>query len=181
MAHSEPLGPGLPREVERVALVTHRDARGSVAEVYRQSWPISPPPAQWGLTVSGANTLRGMHVHLKKHDYVVVVSGQMFLALHDLRPHSPTHGLAGAVILDGAEWCAVRIPPGVAHGFYFAETATVLLGASHEWSPEDEMGCRWDAPELRVGWPCTAPILSERDETSGSYAELVATLAARGG
>ena len=177
MLRSDPPGAGFPLGVERIELLTHRDDRGLFAEVYRPSWPVSPAPAQWSLTLSKANTLRGMHVHLEKHDYVVVVSGQMFLGLHDLRPDSPTHRSTSTVNLDGKEWCAVRIPPGVAHGFYFGETATVLLGTSHEWSAADEMGCRWDDPALGVPWPCSTPILSERDRTAGSYTALEAELA----
>ena len=101
----------------------------------------------------------------------------MFLGLHDLRPVSRTYRTAAAIVLDGEDWCAVRIPSGVAHGFYFGETATVLLGTSHEWSAADEMGCRWDDPALGVSWPCSAPILSERDRTAGSYTALEAELA----
>ena len=43
---------------------------------------------------------------------------------------------------------------------------------SHEWDPEDELGCRWDDPALGISWPCEEPQISERDRTLGPLSEL---------
>lgn len=172
-------GVSLPSGVEVVVPELHSDRRGSFAEVHRASWDGGPAVVQWGLTHSGRNTLRGMHVHLQRHDFVVVVAGEMLLALHDLRVDSPTYRRSSAVVLEAVRPCGVRIPTGVAHGFYFAEPGSVLVGTSEYWDATDEFGCRWDAPEIAVEWPCSDPVLSERDSAAGSYQVLAAQVAAR--
>ena len=48
------------------------------------------------------------------------------------------------------------IPPGVAHGFYFHEPSLHVYAVEHEWDPADELGCRWDDPELEIAWPCAS-------------------------
>ena len=58
----------------------------------------------------------------------------------------------------------------MAHGFYFAEPSLLVYGASTYWNPDDEIACRWDAPELHLSWPTGAPILSEQDTVAGGYA-----------
>ena len=61
---------------------------------------------------------------------------------------------------------ALSIPPGVAHGFYFDESSLHVYAVSHEWDPSDELGCRWDDPDLGIAWPCSAPLISGRDRSS---------------
>jgi len=169
----------LPQGVETLVPTTHSDERGTLAEVYRASWPGGFDVVQWTLTHSAPNTLRGMHLHLERQDFVLLAAGRMLLALHDLRRESPTFGMTSTVPLDAGSPCGVRIPTGVAHGFYFEEAGSVLVGTSEYWDPADEFGCRWDAPEFGIDWPCSRPLLSARDERAGSYAELVAVTASR--
>ena len=65
------------------------------------------------------------------------------------------------------------IPVGVAHGFYFhSERSVHVYAVSHEFDPADELGCRWDDPELDIVWPCSAPLISSRDKTLGSLSDL---------
>jgi dTDP-4-dehydrorhamnose 3,5-epimerase len=89
-----------------------------------------------------------------------------------LREGSPTEGMGMVVELAADEAHALVIPTGVAHGFYFPERSLHVYAVSHEWDPSDELGCRWDDPELGIGWPCTDPLLSERDRALGPLSEL---------
>ena len=168
----------LPAGVSLVSLTPHRDERGVFTELFRTSWQLDVAPAQWNAVSSAANVLRGVHVHWRHADYLAVVAGQMVIGLHDLRESSRTSGMGACVELDSRAPTALTIPPGVAHGFYFLEPSIHVYAVTHEWDPADELGCRWDDPELGIGWPCTDPVLSERDRSLGPLNELRASVRA---
>ncbi|WP_162917644.1 dTDP-4-dehydrorhamnose 3,5-epimerase family protein [Dongia deserti] len=147
-------------------------------ELYREDWQLDVTPVQWNLVCSRANTLRGVHVHPTHFDYLCVLQGEMLLALRDMRPDSPTYRLAVHQLLSGETPCSATIPPGVAHGFYFACETRYVYAVSHYWNPADELGCRWDDPELGFSWPAHDPSLSARDAGAPSYAEMALALAA---
>ena len=151
-------------------LKPHHDSRGTVIEIYRQSWELGCPILQTNAVMSQADVLRGVHVHVRHSDHITVISGRMTLGLHDARPWSWTTGCSEQIDLDFAHPTAVVIPPGVGHGFYFSEPSLLIYGVSHYWNPEDEIACRWDAPELGLAWPASSPILSERDAQAPPYA-----------
>lgn len=98
----------------------------------------------------------------------------MLLGLHDVRADSPTRGQSIVVELTGDAPRAVTIPPGVTHGFFFPELSLHIYAVSHYFNPEDELGCRFDSPELGLKWPVASPLLSKRDAEAGSYSEMVA-------
>lgn len=168
----------LPAGVRLTQLQTHRDARGSLTEVWRLAWHDSPAPLQWNAVASDANVLRGVHVHKKHWDYVFLVSGDMRLGLHDMRTESPSYRKSSLVRMSGPQLSFVVIPPGVAHGFYYTAPTVQLYAISRYWDGSDEFGCRWDAPELDIAWPCTEPVLSARDHEPMSYAQLREAFAA---
>jgi len=158
-------------------LVQNDDARGSFTEFYRAMWIDGPPSAQFNLVRSNPKTLRGIHVHVRHWDYLVVVQGVMHLCVGDLRTSSSTFGAWDAIVLDSSRPQAAVIPPGVAHGFYFPQSCTHLYGISEYWCPEEEMGCHWADPSLKLGWNVDAqPILSARDSSLGSLKNLLRQL-----
>ena len=159
----------LPRWGDDVARTT---------DVYRRDGQPDIAPVQWNLMSSNPNVFRGVHVHIHHWDYLHVVSGEMLLGLHDMRPHSPTYRLATQHCLESDRPVGIAIPPGVAHGFYFASETTYIYAMSHYWTPVEELGCRWDDPELALSWPASDPVLSSRDAAAPSYGELAQTLAA---
>lgn len=165
----------LPSGVVVHALVPHRDERGCLTEIYREAWSLGCRPVQLNAVTSDAGVLRGVHVHVRHIDHLVVVAGRMLVGLHDLRPWSPTAGAARLIEINAAVPRAVVIPCGVAHGFYFFESSMLVYGVSHYWDPADEIACRWDCPELGIAWPTTAPTLSEGDAAAGDYPAFVET------
>jgi dTDP-4-dehydrorhamnose 3,5-epimerase len=172
-------------QISRLPLRPHGDERGSVTELFRQSWstPEEPAPVQWNLLRSARNVLRGVHVHLTHFDNLVVLEGTMHLGLCDLREASPEFGRSSLIALRGEEPTMVVIPPGVAHGFYFDAPCLAVYGMSHYWAPEtDELGCLWNDPELNIPWPasCASPLLSTRDRDAGSLATLLQHMATAG-
>ena len=155
-----------------ISLLPHVDSRGMFTEIFRASWETGVNPPQWNAVVSQSNVLRGVHAHWRHGDYLVVLQGQMVIGLHDLRCSSSTYRASTLVTLTGSIPQVLVIPPGVAHGFFFPESSLHIYAVSHYWNAEDELGCRWDDPELKIPWPCETPILSQRDASLGSFAAL---------
>jgi dTDP-4-dehydrorhamnose 3,5-epimerase len=165
----------LPVGVSLHTLEPHGDERGVFTELFRSSWELDVDPVQWNVVRSAANVLRGVHVHHRHTDLLTLVDGEATIGLHDLRAGSATEGLGTTVVLGASAPRALVIPTGVAHGFYFNVPSIHVYAVSHEWDPDDELGCRWDDPELGITWPCTHPQLSDRDRDLGSLIALRAT------
>ena len=169
-------GESLPQGVSLRSLQTHHDERGSLTELFRASWVAGTDVVQWNYSESKARVLRGVHVHVKHADYLILLRGHATIGLRDLRRGSPTEGITALVEMKGLKLHALTIPPGVAHGFYFHEASTHLYAVSEYWDKRDELGCRWADPELEINWPDVAPLISERDAALPSLRELIESL-----
>ena len=177
------------------AIQRHADSRGAFRELWRASTfpaltladtgaPAGTEPrfVQANLSTSAAGVLRGLHYHRRQLDYWVVAAGRAFVALVDVRPAE--RGEGSAIVetreLAADEW--VVIPTGVAHGFLALEPLDMLYLVTNEYDGSDELGFAWDDPAVGVPWPSLAgtpdgrPILSDRDQTNPSLAELVERL-----
>ena len=162
-------------------LAPHCDARGSLTEIWRAAWPEGVAVQQLNLLRCAANSLRGVHLHHRHADYICVIAGRLHLGLKDLRGPDgrPWRGGAAAMLtLDGTVPTGLRIPPGVAHGFFAPEPATMLLAVDFPWDPGDELACRFDDPGLGFAWPARDPILSARDRDAGDLDALLRAYAA---
>ena len=109
--------------VERIRLESRADAGGVSTRVFHREWQLGIHPVQWNVVRSEANVLRGVHVHVVHEDYFVLLKGQMLLGLRDLRPVAPTEDNTAVLELNAEQLEAIRIPPGVAHGFYFTRSS----------------------------------------------------------
>ncbi len=169
-------GQALPDGVEVLPLQDRADTRGVLVEVFRASWEAAVQPVQWNLLRSRPGALRGVHAHWKHADYLVPIEGPMWLALKDIRPDSPTLGVVCELDLHADQFVAVKVPTGVAHGFYFASDALLLYAVTTYWDLTDELACAWNDPELGFGWAAVKdpPLLSQRDTEAGSLAEMTA-------
>lgn len=153
----------VPIGVRVIPLESHRDHRGTFAEIFRASWETSVAPVQWNATQSDAGVLRGVHVHIRHADYLVTLTGRATVGLRDLRRGSPTEGATALVDMSGDHPAALTIPPGVAHGFYYHERSVQIYAVSHYWDTTDELGCHWADPALNIQWPFTEATVSPRD------------------
>jgi dTDP-4-dehydrorhamnose 3,5-epimerase len=161
----------LPFGARLTTLAMHRDGRGSFTEIFRAEWEIQRV-CQWSMSSSRANVLRGMHVHHRHQDYVVVIGGRMHVALFDLRPEAPTYRKSYLLEMNAERMSALMIPPGVVHGFYSPEPSHYVLGTDYSYDPDDELACHWADPELRIAWPCERPEISARDQGAGTLLDL---------
>jgi dTDP-4-dehydrorhamnose 3,5-epimerase-like enzyme len=72
----------------------------------------------------------------------------------------------------------------VAHGFLALETLALVYLVTAEYDDTDELGFAWDDPLAAVPWPVVPgqadgrPILSGRDRSNPSLADLVGRLRA---
>lgn len=153
----------LPDGVNVNRLTMHRDDRGVFIEVFRREWRLGIEPVQWNVASSEAGVLRGVHVHPRHDDYLVLLGGRAAIGLKDLRRGSATQGLSALVELEADDMAGILIPHGVAHGFYFHEPSIHLYAVSHYWDPADEKDCLWSDPALGIPWPVTTARVSDRD------------------
>ncbi|OYU47341.1 MAG: hypothetical protein CFE31_16300 [Rhizobiales bacterium PAR1] len=153
-------------------LAPHADERGRFTEIYREAWNTCPPNLQWNCVCSNARVLRGVHVHAVHHDYLFVAAGTLVLGLHDIRPESATRASSEMIVIEAEKPLGIAIPPGVCHGFYFPIPSVHVYAVSEYWNAKDELGCRFDSPELGLDWPDREPLLSERDMKAGDYAQM---------
>jgi dTDP-4-dehydrorhamnose 3,5-epimerase len=129
-------------------LNAHVDGRGSVTEVFRNSWAPSSMQ-QWTTFTLEKRVVRGPSVHRRHTDAVIALAGELQLPLCDLREGSPVFRRAFRLTLSGRRPMLVLIPPGVMHAFYAAtEPTLVLVGSTHEYDPDDDIRCRWQDADL---------------------------------
>ena len=156
-------------------LEERHDGRGSFTEVYCDSWGLPITPAQWSVVRSVAGTLRGMHLHLRHSEYFLCISGRACIGLYDLRPASPTKNGSMLIRVNGVEPVAISFPCGIAHGWLFLTDAIHCQGVSETYAnykDDDNLGVRWDDPQLNLPWPEQPRIVSRRASAFGSLAEL---------
>jgi dTDP-4-dehydrorhamnose 3,5-epimerase len=157
-------------------LTAHADHRGSFTEAFRREWDLGVDPVQWNVVKSNAGAIRGVHVHPRHTDMLVVTTGRVTIGLHDLREGSPTKGRSATFSLTGENLGALLIPPGVAHGFLFHEPTVTVYAVSHYWDTEDELAVHWADPGLGIDWPFTPSLVSDRDAAAGTLSALIAQL-----
>ena len=146
-------------------LPCQRDGRGSFVEVFKSHWPLAIAAQQWSVVHTGANVLRGPHFHVGHDEYFMLIKGTAWVGLRDIRPSSPTRDRSCLIELHDAEPTAIAFPRSLIHGWYFPEESIHLQAVTEcyeDYHPHDNLGCRWDDPDLEIPWPCTDPILSPR-------------------
>jgi dTDP-4-dehydrorhamnose 3,5-epimerase len=156
------------------------DERGVFTEIYRREWMPGDPAVQWNFVRSEGGVMRGVKVHPRHDDYLVVVEGMIVAGLRDLRRNSPTFGATALRELSGADLSVLTIPAGIAHGFYLREPTLFLIGVTRYHDPDDEVTCRWDDPALGISWPVSTARVSPSDARGLSLAEVIEIVARRG-
>ena len=170
----------LPPGVRMRNLPQRDDDRGSLVELTSTALGDDAQPAQWNVLRSTANTLRGMHVHVRHTDWITVVEGVAVFGLVDLRPEAIAAGTRATVRMDATSPQVLTIPPGVLHGIYTPDASVVLNGLSHEFDPADDLAVRFDDPELMLDWNVVDPVLSPHDRAAPTIAGLFDRLATEG-
>lgn len=149
-----------------------KDHRGFFLESFRAAEYGAlglPPFVQDNVSFSKERgVLRGLHYQVRavQGKLVQVFDGEIFDVAVDVRRGSPTFGKWVGATLSAENHRQLYIPEGFAHGFCVTgERALVCYKCSDYYSARDERGIRWDDPGLKIEWPVTTPILSQKDQS----------------
>lgn len=153
------------KDVYTVPLRVFEDERGRFMETFRKEWfPFrSWDVVQTNRSDSRAGVLRGLHFHHRQVDYWHVVAGTIRVGLYDLRPGSPTRGVAHTLEMEASHPLGLFIPVGVAHGFLALTDVTLTYVVDNYFDSSDEFGIAWNDPVVAMPWGIETPLLSPRD------------------
>ncbi len=114
-----PFRPGAIEGIVFKPLITHRDGRGSLVELFRtDELPADVHPAMAYLSETLPGATRGPHEHLQQTDcFCFLPPGEFYLYLWDNRPESPTYLCHEVAIVGGDRPMTVLVPPGVVHAY----------------------------------------------------------------
>ena len=101
---------------------------------------------------SRRGTLRGLHFQIEhpQGKLVRVTEGEVYDAVVDIRPQSPTFGKWFGLVLSGENRKQLYIPEGFAHGFLvLSEYARFLYKCTDYYYGDDQGGILWN--DLRLG------------------------------
>jgi dTDP-4-dehydrorhamnose 3,5-epimerase len=161
----------------------HGDARGFMVETYRRdTWAehgVEVEFVQHNHSRSSRGALRGIHFQTEPGQAKLVrcPRGRIFDVAVDLRTGSATYGQWEGYELDDQAHRQLFVPAGFGHGFaVLSDVADVAYLLSSTYDPATESGIAWDDPDVGVEWPLEDPLLSERDKSAPSLAEVAETL-----
>jgi dTDP-4-dehydrorhamnose 3,5-epimerase len=172
----------LETKLDGVVLIepaVHGDERGFMLESYsRDAWAelgVAVEFVQHNHSRSRRGTLRGIHFQTEPGQAKLVrcARGEILDVAVDLRRSSPTYGQWEAHRLDDAKHRQLFVPVGFGHGFaVLSEEADVAYQVSSYYDPATEAGIAWDDPDVGVDWEVSEPLLSERDKSAPTLAEI---------
>jgi dTDP-4-dehydrorhamnose 3,5-epimerase len=176
----------LPTKLDGVVLIepdVHGDDRGFLVETFRRdAWAglgVDVEFVQHNQSRSVKDTLRGLHFQTEPGQAKLVrcPRGAIFDVAVDLRRDSPTYGRWEGRLLDDEQHRQLFVPAGFGHGFaVLSDLADVTYLLSSAYDPATEAGIAWNDPDVGVEWPVADPLLSERDKTAPTLAEVAETL-----
>lgn len=157
-----------------------RDHRGFFLETYHaqryRDGGIAETFVQDNHSRSGPRILRGLHAqrHKPQGKLVRAVEGEIWDVAVDIRVGSPTFRQWFGAVLSADNFRQLYIPPGFAHGFcVLSDAAQVEYKCTDFYDRDDEIGLRWDDPDLAIDWPIQDPVLSDKDRDAPTTAELL--------
>lgn len=172
-------------ELPGVVIITpklHGDERGFFMETFNQATfgnlGLPDTFVQDNHSRSSYGVLRGLHFQYPQWQgkLVRVLNGEIFDVAVDVRSDSPSFGQWVGVTLSAENKQQFYVPSGFAHGFCVtSEIADVVYKCTSLYKPEDDIGIRWDDPDVNIDWPIKDPIVSEKDQRAGRLRDLHVT------
>ncbi len=131
---------------------------------------------QDNVSFSRRGVLRGLHGDPRMSKLVQVLRGEAFDVIVDARKESSTFGQWEGVHLRAQEHVQIYIPAGFLHGFLaLSDDVIFTYKQSAEYDPAQEIGVRWNDPDLAIAWPLTGnPELSPKDLANRAFREVFA-------
>jgi len=101
------------------------------------------------------------------------LSGEVYDVAVDIRVGSETFGQWFGLTLSAENRRQFYVPPGFAHGFCVtSETALFAYKCTEQYFPAAEGSILWNDPDLRIDWPITDVIVSEKDRLASRLKEI---------
>ena len=146
------------------------DERGFFMETFKKSDfvrnGINYDFVQDNHSKSKKGVLRGLHYQLNpkaQGKLVRCIKGKIWDVAVDIRKGSPWYSKWVAVELSEENKHMLWIPPGFAHGFVALEDSEIIYKCTEEYDPALDRGIIWNDREIKIKWPITNPILSNKD------------------
>lgn len=159
--------------LEGVLLITPQvfgDDRGFFMETYNaaKTADLGVPDlfVQDNHSRSSKGVLRGLHYQYPQWQgkLVRVIAGEIFDVAVDIRQDSPTFGQWFGAYLNDENKQQLYVPPGFAHGFCVtSDVVDVAYKCTSDYQPQQDVGIRWDDPDIAIDWPIKEPLLSDKD------------------
>lgn len=130
---------------------------GLVSQFVQANTSLSPEPG----------TLRGLHYQLgeaAETKLMRCIQGAMWDVIVDMRPESATYRQSFGAELSAENGHQMYVPKGFAHGFMTLMPNTIAAYMVDAfYTPNAEVGLRYDDPGLAIDWPRAAAIVSDKD------------------
>ena len=156
-----------------------RDARGFFFESYQErkfaDIGIHDRFVQDNHARSLKGTLRGLHYQVARPQAKLcrVIYGEVLDVIVDVRNGSPYFGQHISMVLSADNRRQLYIPAGFAHGYLvLSETAEFLYKCSDFYYPEYERGIIWNDADIAINWGIEDPLLSAKDLSHPTLAQL---------
>ncbi len=119
-----------------------------------------------------AGVIRGLHYQLNdkaQTKLIRVTKGAIYDVIVDIRKGSPSFGEWKGIILTADNKRQLLVPAGFAHGYCtLVDCTEVQYKVDEYYSPKHERCILWNDPTLRIDWPVSQPIVSEKDSKGSS-------------
>jgi len=117
----------------------------------------------------GKGTVRGLHRQKEPMAEVKIVQcleGAVVDVVIDMRENSPTYRQWFSAELSKENKKIFYVPKGFAHGIQTLSDECVLeYYVTQFYSPEHEVGIRWNDPAFGIKWPLEVTDISEKDKS----------------
>jgi dTDP-4-dehydrorhamnose 3,5-epimerase len=114
-------------------------------------------------------TVRGIHFQTDPFSEIKLVkciAGAVFDVIVDLRENSSTFLNWFAAELSANNKRMLYIPAGFAHGFQcLDDNCELIYHHSEFYRPGFEGGVRYDDPKIKIDWPLSVTVISQRDNS----------------
>ena len=158
------------KDLLSIKLDTFQDYRGEIWTVYSEEYTDLKFVAD-KITISRFGVLRGLHGDPHTAKLIACLSGQIQLAILDLRKDSETYGNVETFLISDYDPTVVIVPAGCVNAHLCLSDKCVFYykWSEHYKGPDEQVTIAWDDPELNIDWVIDNPILSERDKNGISY------------
>ncbi len=100
----------------------------------------------------------------KRAELLTLIHGHIHLVVVDVRQQSKTFGKWIAIDICDAHNRQVYLRPGLAYGYCtLSDTAGLHIKQSCFSDPLDEAGIFWNDHDLKIEWPLSCPLVSEKE------------------